>query len=156
MQPIQLYDTTLRDGTQGENINFSAEEKLKIAIKLDEIGIPYIEGGWPGSNPRDQRFFELARGVKFKQARLSAFGATRKPGLTVAKDANVAALIESHTPVVAIFGKSWDLHVEQIMENDLSENLAMINDTVAYLKSHDRELIYDAEHFFDGYKENPA
>ena len=154
MQPILLYDTTLRDGTQGENINFSAEEKLKIAHRLDDIGIHYIEGGWPGSNPRDKRFFELAQGVEFKQARLTAFGATRKPGVAVEQDSNVAALIESRTPVVTIFGKSWDLHVEQIMDNTLEENLAMIRDTVAYLKSENREVVYDAEHFFDGYKEN--
>ena len=154
--PVLLYDTTLRDGTQGENINFSAEDKVRIALRLDDIGIHYIEGGWPGSNPRDRRFFELARDLHLKNARLAAFGSTRRPGVTPEEDANVQALLESHTPVMTIFGKTWDLHVEQIMDNTLEENLAMIRDTVKYLKQNDREVIYDAEHFFDGYKDNPA
>ena len=155
MPPIILYDTTLRDGTQGENINFSAEEKLKIAKRLDDIGIHYIEGGWPGSNPRDKRFFEIAASKNFRNARLAAFGSTRRPGIAAQDDANVSALIESDTPVVTIFGKTWDMHVERIMDNTLEENLAMINDTIAYLKSMGREVIYDAEHFFDGYRGNP-
>ena len=121
--PVVLYDTTLRDGTQGENINFSAEDKIRIALRLDDIGIHYIEGGWPGSNPRDRRFFELARDLRLKNARLAAFGSTRKPGIRPEEDANVAALLESHTPVVTIFGKTWDLHVEQVMDNNLPENL---------------------------------
>ena len=154
--PVLLYDTTLRDGTQGENVNFSAEDKIRIALRLDDIGIHYIEGGWPGSNPRDRRFFELARDLQLKNARLAAFGSTRRPGTRPEKDANVAALLESHTPVVTIFGKTWDLHVEQVMDNTLAENLAMIRDTVQYLKQNDREVIYDAEHFFDGYRANPA
>ncbi len=155
MPPIILYDTTLRDGTQGENINFSAEEKLKIAKRLDDIGIHYIEGGWPGSNPRDKKFFEIAEPKDFRNARLTAFGSTRRPGIAPQNDANVSALIESGTPVVTIFGKTWDMHVEQIMDNTLEENLAMINDTVAYLKTTGCEVIYDAEHFFDGYRGNP-
>ncbi len=154
MEPVLLYDTTLRDGTQGENINFSAEEKIKIARRLDDFGIHYIEGGWPGSNPRDQRFFELAADEDFKTARLTAFGATRRPGIAPEEDANLAALLESKTPAVAVFGKTWDLHV-RIMENTLEENLAMIGDTTAFLKRHGREIIYDAEHFFDGYRDNP-
>ena len=153
--PVLLYDTTLRDGTQGENINFSAEDKVRIALRLDDIGIHYIEGGWPGSNPRDRRFFELARDLQLKNARLAAFGSTRRPGVTPAEDANVSALLESNTPVVTIFGKTWDLHVEHVMDNTLEENLAMIRDTVQYLKQNDREVIYDAEHFFDGYRNNP-
>jgi 2-isopropylmalate synthase len=156
MEPILLYDTTLRDGTQGENINFTAEEKIKIAQRLDDIGIHYIEGGWPGSNPRDKRFFELAKNTEFKNARLAAFGSTRRPGIAVADDANVTAMLESATPVVTIFGKSWDLHVEQVMNNTLEENLAMIRDTVAYLRQKKRQVIYDAEHFFDGFKENSS
>jgi len=152
MNPILLYDTTLRDGTQGENINFSAEEKLKIARWLDDLGIHYIEGGWPGSNPRDVHFFDLAREVEFKHARLTAFGATRKPGIAADEDANLRALLDSGTPAVAIFGKTWNLHVEKIMNNTLEENLNMIGDSVAYLKAEGREVIYDAEHFFDGYK----
>ena len=117
MDPIQIYDTTLRDGTQGENINFSSKEKVKIAKKLDELGIHYIEGGWPGSNNRDARFFELAQQEKFNHSCITAFGATRKPGITAADDANLQALIASNTPAVAIFGKSWPLHVETIMGN---------------------------------------
>ncbi|MCP4688249.1 MAG: citramalate synthase, partial [Desulfobacterales bacterium] len=154
MEPIFLYDTTLRDGTQGENINFSAEEKIKIAQWLDDLGIPYIEGGWPGSNPRDKRFFELAKGVSFKNARLTAFGSTRRPGVRAEDDENLQALIASETPVVAVFGKTWDLHVEKVMNNTREENLAMIRDTVEFLKANGREVVYDAEHFFDGYKES--
>ena len=152
MEPILIYDTTLRDGTQGENITFSADEKIKIALRLDDFGIHYIEGGWPGSNPKDMQFFDLARRVEFRQARLVAFGSTRKPGIQPQEDDNLKALIASKTPAVAIFGKSWDLHVQEIMNNSLAENLAMIHDSVTLLKSNDLEVIYDAEHFFDGYK----
>jgi 2-isopropylmalate synthase len=154
MEPILLYDTTLRDGTQGENINFTAEEKVKVARRLDDIGIHYIEGGWPGSNPRDKQFFELAKKIKFKNARLTAFGSTRKPHIAASEDPNLAALLEAGTPTVTIFGKTWDLHVEKVMENTLEENLRMIRESVAFLKSNNREVIYDAEHFFDGYKNN--
>ncbi len=154
-EPVCLYDTTLRDGTQGENINFSADEKLLIAERLDDAGIHYIEGGWPGSNPRDMAFFKLARRANFSQAKLVAFGATRRPDTPANADFNLSALLESGTPAVAIFGKSWDLHVEQIMGNSLEENLRMIRDTVAHLKAAGREVIYDAEHFFDGYAANP-
>ncbi|MDH3828903.1 MAG: citramalate synthase, partial [Desulfobacterales bacterium] len=154
MDPILLYDTTLRDGTQGENVTFSADEKLNIAMRLDDIGIHYIEGGWPGSNPRDVAFFNLAKRVTFKYARLAAFGSTRKPGTRPDRDDNLNALLETETPAVTVFGKSWDLHVEKIMNNTLPENLSMINDSVAFLKQHGREVIYDAEHFFDGYKDN--
>jgi 2-isopropylmalate synthase len=154
MDPILLYDTTLRDGTQGENVTFSADEKLTIAMRLDDIGIHYIEGGWPGSNPRDVAFFNLAKRVTFKYARLAAFGSTRKPGTRPDRDSNLNALLETETPAVTVFGKSWDLHVEKIMNNTLPENLSMINDSVAFLKQHGREVIYDAEHFFDGYKDN--
>jgi 2-isopropylmalate synthase len=154
MEPILIYDTTLRDGTQGENINFSSAEKVKIAKKLDELGIHYIEGGWPGSNRRDVRFFELARMEKFENARITAFGATRKPGTAAGDDPNLNALIGSQTEAVAIFGKSWGLHVEQIMSNTLQENLDMIRESVAFLKAHDKEVLYDAEHFFDGYKDD--
>jgi 2-isopropylmalate synthase len=154
MDPIFVYDTTLRDGTQGENISFSAEEKLKIALRLDDIGIHYIEGGWPGSNPKDLRFFELAKTVRFKNARLAAFGCTRRPGVSAAADEKLQALIDCGAGVVTIFGKSWDLHVTQVMENRLEENLAMIQDTVAWLRQHGREVVYDAEHFFDGYQHN--
>jgi 2-isopropylmalate synthase len=154
MDPILLYDTTLRDGTQGENVTFSADEKLHIAMRLADIGIHYIEGGWPGSNPRDVAFFKLAKRVTFNQARLAAFGSTRKPGTRPDRDNNLNALLETETPAVTVFGKSWDLHVEKIMNTTLQENLSMINDSVAFLKQHGREVIYDAEHFFDGYTEN--
>ena len=154
MEPIYLYDTTLRDGTQGENITFSADEKVKIALRLDDIGIHYIEGGWPGSNPKDMQFFDLAKRVSFNKARLVAFGSTRKPGIGPDEDRNLQALLASETQTVTIFGKSWDLHVEQIMDNSLEENLTMIRDTVKFLKANGRETIYDAEHFFDGYKNN--
>ncbi|MGD9358333.1 MAG: citramalate synthase, partial [Desulfobacterales bacterium] len=152
MDEVLLYDTTLRDGTQGENITFSADEKIKIALRLDDFGIHYIEGGWPGSNPKDMQFFDLAKRVEFRQARLVAFGSTRKPGIKPAEDDNLKALIASKTPTVAIFGKSWDLHVKEVMNNSLTENLAMIRDSVAFLKDNDLEVVYDAEHFFDGYK----
>jgi len=151
-EPVLLYDTTLRDGTQGENITFSADEKIKIALRLDDFGIDYIEGGWPGSNPKDMQFFDLARRVEFRRARLVAFGSTRKPGTQPEEDVNLKALIASKTPAVAVFGKSWDLHVREVMNNSLNENLAMIHDTVTFLKNNDLEVIYDAEHFFDGYK----
>jgi 2-isopropylmalate synthase len=155
MTELYLYDTTLRDGTQGENISFSADEKIKVAKRLDEFGIHYIEGGWPGSNPRDMQFFDLARRTEFKHARIAAFSATRKPGIHPEKDANVQALLASGAPVVTVFGKTWDLHVEKVMENTLEENLNMIGDTVAFLKEKGLEVVYDAEHFFDGFNANP-
>jgi 2-isopropylmalate synthase len=155
MESILVYDTTLRDGSQGEKINFSAEDKLRIAQRLDAMGIHYIEGGWPGSNPRDVRFFELAQKVPFKYACLTAFGSTRRQNTRTEEDQNIIALLQSDTPAVAIFGKSWDLHVEKVIATTLKENLAMIYDSVAYLHSQGREVIYDAEHFFDGYKNNP-
>ncbi len=153
---IRIYDTTLRDGTQGENISFSAEEKLKIALRLDDLGVDYIEGGWPGSNPRDLRFFEIARTVPLRHARLAAFGCTRKPGGAAEADPHLAALLQSGAPVATVFGKSWDLHVTRILETSLEENLAMIRETIAHLKRHGLEVIYDAEHFFDGYRRNPG
>ena len=153
---VLIYDTTLRDGTQGEKINFSAEEKLRIAQRLDDMGFHYIEGGWPGSNPKDARFFELAKHTRFKHARLSAFGSTRKPHIRSENCPNLAAIIQAETPVVTIFGKTWDLHVRDILDISLTENLAMIRDSVAYLKLHGKEVIYDAEHFLDGYKNTAA
>ncbi|SDU21279.1 citramalate synthase [Desulfobacula phenolica] len=155
MEKALLYDTTLRDGMQGENIFFSPEDKVKIARRLDDAGIHYIEGGWPGSNPGAQHFFELAKKMEFKNAKVTAFGSTRRQGKTCEQDGNLQALINSGAPAITIFGKSWDLHVESIMQNTKEENLAMIKQSVAYLLSHDKEVIYDAEHFFDGYKANP-
>ena len=156
MEPTLIYDTTFRDGTQGEDVNFSAREKLKIAKKLDDIGVQYIEGGFAGSNPRDMAFFEMARDEQFNTARLAAFGSTRKPGVHVEEDANLKAVLETQAPVAAIVGKSWTLHVEQIMGNTLDENLAMIVESMAFLKAHDREVIFDSEHFFDGYKSDKS
>ncbi|MCD4718926.1 MAG: citramalate synthase, partial [Desulfobacula sp.] len=155
MEKTLLYDTTLRDGMQGENIFFSPDDKMKIAKRLDDAGIHYIEGGWPGSNPGAQHFFEMAKNMEFKNAKIAAFGATRRKGKTCDKDANIQALLNSEAPVITLFGKSWDLHVESIMQNTKKENLAMIKESITYLLNHDREVLYDAEHFFDGYKANP-
>jgi len=153
---ILLYDTTLRDGTQGEQVSLSAEDKVRIAKELDSFGIHYIEGGWPGSNPKDARFFEMIKGVSLQCSKVTAFGSTRRPDKSVEKDNNITALLKTEAPVVAVFGKSWDLHASQILGVSLEENCRMIKDTVAYLKRQDREVIYDAEHFFDGYKRNKA
>ncbi len=152
---VLIYDTTLRDGTQGQQISFSAEDKLRIATRLDEAGFHYIEGGWPGSNPKDMRFFKMAGQTKFRNARLTAFGSTRRPDLEVSQCSNIQGLLEANTPVVAIFGKSWDLHATQILGVSLDENISLIDDSIRYLKSKGKEVIYDAEHFFDGYKNNP-
>jgi 2-isopropylmalate synthase len=151
---ILIYDTTLRDGTQGEQTNFSAEEKLRIARRLDDLHFHYIEGGWPGSNPKDARFFEMAKTITFKNARLTAFGSTRRAHTKTESCPNLKALIKAGTPAVAIVGKSWDLHVTDILKTDLNENLAMIADSIEYLKSLGKEVLFDAEHFFDGYKNN--
>ena len=153
---IVLYDTTLRDGTQGEQITLSAEDKLRIARKLDEFGIHYIEGGWPGSNPKDAGFFNMARKVPFQKTKLTAFGRTRRPNTRAEKSRNIMALLKTETQTVAIVGKSWDLHTTQILGVSLDENLAMIEDTLSYLKAQAREVIFDAEHFFDGYQNNPG
>ncbi len=150
--PILLYDTTLRDGTQREGLVLSLADKLKIARRLDEAGFPYIEGGWPGSNPKDEEFFALARGVTWRTAKLAAFGSTRHRSNRPEDDPNLRALVEAATPVVTIFGKSWLLHVTQVLGATPEENLAMIGDSVAYCAAAGREVVYDAEHFFDGYK----
>ena len=151
---IQTFDTTLRDGTQGEAVSFSVEEKILICQKLDELGIDYIEGGWPGSNPKDRDFFAKARSLKLKHSKLTAFGSTRMAKNPVHEDRNVRELVDAGTPVVAIFGKTWDLHVHRALGITLEENLALISETVAYLKAHGKEVVYDAEHFFDGYIHN--
>src|SRR5579883_2590908 len=152
---IFTFDTTLRDGTQGENVSFSVEDKILIAQKLDELGIDYIEGGWPGSNPKDKEFFARAKSVPFKHAKLTAFGATRFARHAVHEDPSVRALVEAETPVVSIFGKSWDLHVHRALGITEEENLKLISETVSYIRSFGREVVYDAEHFFDGYCANP-
>ncbi|MGO9970890.1 MAG: citramalate synthase, partial [Bryobacteraceae bacterium] len=152
---IFTFDTTLRDGTQGESVSFSVDDKLIIAQKLDELGIDYIEGGWPGSNPKDREFFTRARDLDLKHARLTAFGSTRFAKNPVAEDRNLAALVEAGTPAVSIFGKTWDLHVHRALGITLEENLKLISESVAWLVSHGKEVVYDAEHFFDGYRTNP-
>jgi 2-isopropylmalate synthase len=150
--PVVLYDTTLRDGTQGENITLSLADKLRIARLLDDYGMPYIEGGWPGSNPKDVDFFREARGIRFANAKLAAFGSTRHRANTAEADPNLQDLARAETPVVTIFGKSWLLHVTEVLGATPAENLEMIADSVRFLAERGRELVYDAEHFFDGYK----
>jgi 2-isopropylmalate synthase len=151
---IQMYDTTLRDGTQRKGISLSCEDKLRIAKKLDQFGVDFIEGGWPGSNPKDVAFFSKARQMEWQHAKIAAFGSTRRASSAPEADANLVALVESGAPVCTIFGKTWTLHVTEVMRTTLEENLRMIEDSVAYLKSAGRQVIYDAEHFFDGYKTN--
>jgi 2-isopropylmalate synthase len=155
MERIEIYDTTLRDGTQGAGVEFSAEDKLRCARALDQLGVDFIEGGWPGSNPRDMEFFRLAREVPWRGAHLVAFGSTRRAGLEAHADPNLQALLEAGTEWVTIFGKSWDLHVHKALRTTLEENLRMIADSVRYLRSQGRRVIYDAEHFFDGFSANP-
>ncbi len=152
--PIEIYDTTLRDGTQGEGVTFSVADKLRIAERLDAFGVHYIEGGWPGSNPRDIEFFAQARHRTFHRARLAAFGSTRRKNLRAEDDDQVRLLLDAETPVVTIFGKTWLLHVLQVLQTTPEENLAMIEDTVRHLKAHGKYVVYDAEHAFDGYKED--
>lgn len=152
---ISTFDTTLRDGTQGEAVSFSVDDKILIAQKLDELGIDYIEGGWPGSNPKDKEFFARAKSLKLNHSKLTAFGATRFAKNPVHEDRNVLALLEAETSVISIFGKTWDFHVKRALGITLDENLALISETVHYLKQHGREVVYDAEHFFDGFIANP-
>ena len=153
MKPqVEIYDTTLRDGSQGEGINFSVADKLRIAEKLDAFGVHYIEGGWPGSNPKDIEFFAQAKKRKFKNAKLAAFGSTRKKGVPVEQDDQVRLLVEAGTPVVTIYGKTSMLHVKEVLRCTPEENLAMIGDTVKFLKDHGKFVIYDCEHAFDGFK----
>jgi 2-isopropylmalate synthase len=154
--PVLLYDTTLRDGTQREGMVLSLADKLKIARRLDEAGFPYVEGGWPGSNPKDIEFFAAARAMTFRHARLAAFGSTRHRANRVEDDPNIRALVDAETPVTTIFGKSWLLHVTEVLGATPEENLAMIGDSVAHLAAAGREVVYDAEHFFDGYKADAA
>jgi 2-isopropylmalate synthase len=155
-RPVVLYDTTLRDGTQGENITLSLADKLRIARMLDEYGMPYIEGGWPGSNPKDIEFFAAARSMTWTTARLAAFGSTRHRSNRPEEDPNLRELAAAETPVVTIFGKSWLLHVIEVLGASPEENLAMVAESVAFLADRGREVVYDAEHYFDGYRADPA
>src|SRR5882672_8935839 len=152
---IEIYDTTLRDGSQGEGVNFSVEDKCRVAEQLDAFGVDFIEGGWPGSNPRDLAFFERVRDLKLTHARVAAFGATRRHTLTCEDDPSIQSLLKAETPVVTIFGKSWLLHVKDALRLSPEENLEIIEETMRYLSARASCVIYDAEHFFDGYKTNP-
>ncbi len=156
MPQIRLYDTTLRDGTQREDISLSCDDKLAIARRLDQFGMHYIEGGWPGSNPKDAEFFARVGQLDLHHARITAFGATRRKGTRCAEDANLRALIAAGTATVTVVGKSWDFQVHEVLGTTLEENLAMIRESVAYLKDQAKEVLFDAEHFFDGYKANPG
>jgi len=155
LKTIEIFDTTLRDGTQGEKVAFSSDDKVRIAERLDEFGIHYIEGGWPGSNPKDMEFFERVKGKDFRHAKIVAFGSTQRVGHPAEEDKNLRLLVAAETPVTCIFGKSWLLHVKEALRISSQENLDIIRDSVAFLKSHGKEVIYDAEHFFDGYKADP-
>ena len=152
---IWIFDSTLRDGAQGEEISFSVQDKLNIVQTLDQLGIDYIEAGNPGSNPKDLEFFERVGQLTLHHAKLVAFGSTRRKEEKVEDDINLQALLSANTKAVSIFGKSWDFHVTDIIHTTLEENLRMIEETVAFLKAHGKEVIFDAEHFFDGYKRNP-
>lgn len=155
IRSLHIYDTTLRDGAQSEDVSFSVEDKLRITLKLDELGVHYIEGGWPGANQRDTDFFKTARKLTLDNAEMVAFGSTHRPRTPVAEDAVVRALLDASTPAVTIFGKSWDFHVKEALKISLDENLDLIYETVRYLKERVNKVFYDAEHFFDGFKANP-
>jgi len=150
-----IFDTTLRDGSQTEGVSFSTEDKLEILTRLDDFGIDFIEGGYPGSNPKDKAFFKAAQKLKLKNAKLVAFGATHRPGVSPDDDKGMTALLDTKTEWVSVFGKAWDLHAEKALQVSLRENLKIVHDTVAFLKRNGRRVIFDAEHFFDGYKNNP-
>lgn len=156
MSSITVYDTTLRDGCQAEGVAFSVGDKLRVAQRLDHIGVAYIEGGWPNeTNPRDREFFQRAAAMEWKNAKIAAFGSTRRGGVTPEEDSQLQDLVASQAPVITIFGKSWDFHATDVLRVTLEENLLMIEQSIAYLKQHAEEVFFDAEHFFDGYKANP-
>jgi 2-isopropylmalate synthase len=155
MSTVQLYDTTLRDGSQQEGISFSVEDKVKLCQKLDELGVDFIEGGWPGSNPKDTEFFAQAQNLGLAHSALVAFGSTRRSNCRTEEDPNLQALLQAKTKVVTIVGKAWDKQVTRVLETTLEENLSMITDSIGYLRSNGRRVFFDAEHFFDGYRDNP-
>lgn len=155
MRKIEIYDTTLRDGAQSEDISFSVEDKLRITEKLDDLGVHYIEGGWPGSNPKDIEFFKKAKKLKLKNSLLVAFGSTHRPKKKPANDEIIRSLLDADTPVITIFGKTWDFHVKEALKISLEENLGLIHNTITYLKKNVDKVLFDAEHFFDGYINNP-
>ena len=153
---MEIYDTTLRDGTQAEDVTFSSEDKVRIAWKLDELGIDYVEGGWPGSNPKDMDFFKRVKGLKFAQTNIVAFGSTRRSGFKAEDDPNLGALVNSGVNISTIFGKTWDLHIIEALRISMEENLDLIFSSLEYLNGKMEKVIYDAEHFFDGFKANPG
>src|ERR1700722_4381232 len=155
MSRVTIYDTTLRDGSQGEGVNFSLQDKLLLTRKLDEIGVDYVEGGYPLSNPKDFEYFQAVRDLPLRHTKVCAFGMTRRKNSPPETDTCLKALLDAHTPVVTIVGKTWDFHVTNVLGTKLDENLRMIADSVAYCKGQGREVFYDAEHFFDGYRANP-
>jgi 2-isopropylmalate synthase len=152
---LEIYDTTLRDGAQAEDVSFSAEDKVRVAQRLDELGVHFIEGGWPGANPKDIEFFRMIKAVPLHQAAVIAFGSTRKASYSVHHDPNLQALLDAETKIITLFGKTWSLHVTEALGISLAKNLELIADSIAYLRSKNRRVFYDAEHFFDGYKTNP-
>ncbi len=152
---IEIYDTTLRDGAQAEDVSFSVEDKLRITVKLDELGVHFIEGGWPGANPKDIEFFQIMKSTPLQHAKMVAFGSTRKAKNSAKADPTMEALLAAETEIVTIFGKSWTLHVTEALETTLAINLELIADSIAFLKSRGRRVFYDAEHFFDGFKTDP-
>jgi 2-isopropylmalate synthase len=154
MRPVEIYDTTLRDGSQTEDISFSVEDKLRITEKLDELGIHYIEGGWPGSNPKDIEYFKKVKKLKLENSQVVAFGSTHRPRHRVEEDTTIKALLDSKTKIITIFGKTWDFHVAEALRITLEENLDIINNSIVYLKRYVERVFFDAEHFFDGYKGN--
>ena len=151
---VEIYDVTLRDGTQGENISFSIHDKIRITQRLDDLGVHYIEGGWPGSNERDKGYFEEAKKLGLKNASVAAFGSTRRARKSCEEDASIQALLQAETPVVTIVGKSWDFQVTEALKIELEENLELVHDSIEYLKRHVDKVFFDAEHFFDGWKRN--
>lgn len=151
---VEIYDTTLRDGAQAEDISFSLDDKLRITERLDELGIHYIEGGWPGSNPKDAEYFKKVKKLKLKQAKVVAFGSTHKPRIKADDDPNIKALISAEVNIITIFGKTWDFHVKEALKISFEENLDLIFNTITYLKNYADKVFFDAEHFFDGYKDN--
>jgi 2-isopropylmalate synthase len=155
MRSVEIYDTTLRDGSQTEDISFSVEDKLRITEKLDELGVHYIEGGWPGSNPKDNEYFKKVKKLNLKNSNIVAFGSTHRPKYRIEEDSTIKALLDSNTKIITIFGKTWDFHVKEALKISLEENLKIIHDSIAYLKKNGRKVFFDAEHFFDGYKYNP-
>ena len=154
--PLEIYDTTLRDGAQAEDVSFSVDDKVRIAQKLDELGIHFIEGGWPGANPRDIEFFQAIRAIPLQHAKIVAFGSTRKANQSAGTDANLQALLAAETNIITLFGKSWTLHVTEALGTALETNLELIRDSIAYLCAHGKQVFYDAEHFFDGFKADPT